>query len=107
MRYVAVTEGDKTEAEAVFGVQVNTWGVNDLVAADERVHSFRVGLEDVPQLYGRHVTNLELAMHARELCEEYGVGIALDPTRHHGDTSPLRVAAQRDVVSSPVKRTVR
>jgi L-arabinose isomerase len=33
MRYVAVTEGDKTEAEAVFGVQVNTWGVNDLVAA--------------------------------------------------------------------------
>src|SRR5580692_7094400 len=35
MRYVAVTEGDKTEAEAVFGVQVNTWGVNDLVAAVE------------------------------------------------------------------------
>ena len=33
MRYVAVTEGDKTEAEAVFGVQVNTWSVNDLVAA--------------------------------------------------------------------------
>jgi L-arabinose isomerase len=33
MRYVAVTEGDKTEAEAVFGAQVNTWGVNDLVAA--------------------------------------------------------------------------
>ena len=33
MRFVAVTEGDKTEAEAVFGVQVNTWGVNDLVEA--------------------------------------------------------------------------
>jgi L-arabinose isomerase len=33
MRYVAVTEGDKTEAEAIFGVQVNTWGVNDLVTA--------------------------------------------------------------------------
>jgi len=33
MRFVAVTEGDKTEAESVFGVQVNTWGVNDLVAA--------------------------------------------------------------------------
>jgi L-arabinose isomerase len=33
MRYVAVTEGDKTEAESVFGVQVNTWGVNDLVEA--------------------------------------------------------------------------
>jgi L-arabinose isomerase len=33
MRLVAVTEGDKTEAEAVFGVQVNTWGVNDLADA--------------------------------------------------------------------------
>jgi L-arabinose isomerase len=30
MRFVAVTEGDKTEAELRFGVQVNTWGVNDL-----------------------------------------------------------------------------
>jgi L-arabinose isomerase len=37
MRYVAVTEGDKTEAEAVFGTQVNTWGVNDLVAAVDAV----------------------------------------------------------------------
>jgi L-arabinose isomerase len=33
MRFVAVTEGDKTEAELQFGVQVNTWGVGDLVAA--------------------------------------------------------------------------
>ncbi len=33
MRYVAVTEGDKTEAELRFGVQVNTWGVNELVDA--------------------------------------------------------------------------
>ncbi len=33
MRYVAVTEGDKTEAELKLGVQVNTWGVNDLAAA--------------------------------------------------------------------------
>ena len=33
MRYVAVTEGDKTEAELRFGVQVNTWGVNDLARA--------------------------------------------------------------------------
>src|SRR5690625_4257527 len=29
MRNVAVTEGDKTEAELRFGVSVNTWGVND------------------------------------------------------------------------------
>src|SRR5215475_8751121 len=33
MRNVAVTEGDKVEAERVFGFSVNTWGVNDLVAA--------------------------------------------------------------------------
>jgi len=33
MRYVAVTEGDKTEAEIRLGVQVNTWGVNELVDA--------------------------------------------------------------------------
>jgi len=37
MRYVAVTEGDKTEAEHVFGVQVNTWGVNELVDAVEAI----------------------------------------------------------------------
>ena len=32
MRYVAVTDGDKVEAERVFGMQVNTHGVGDLVA---------------------------------------------------------------------------
>jgi L-arabinose isomerase len=31
MRYVAVTEGDKVEAELKFGYSVNTYGVNDLV----------------------------------------------------------------------------
>ncbi|MDQ0375213.1 L-arabinose isomerase [Cellulomonas humilata] len=39
MRNVAVTEGDKTEAELRFGVSVNTWGVNDLVAAVDAVAS--------------------------------------------------------------------
>jgi L-arabinose isomerase len=33
MRYVAVTEGDKTEAELRLGVQVNTWGISELVDA--------------------------------------------------------------------------
>jgi len=37
MRYVAVTEGDKTEAEIRFGVQVNTWGVNELADAVAQV----------------------------------------------------------------------
>lgn len=37
MRNVAVTEGDKTEAEHKLGVSVNTWGVNELVAAVDSV----------------------------------------------------------------------
>ncbi|WP_418277732.1 L-arabinose isomerase [Isoptericola jiangsuensis] len=37
MRNVGVTEGDKTEAELQFGVSVNTWGVNELVAAVDAV----------------------------------------------------------------------
>jgi L-arabinose isomerase len=59
MRYVAVTEGDKTEAELQFGVQVNTWGVNDLAdavhaAADADVDSLVAEYEElydvVPEL---------------------------------------------------------
>ncbi len=37
MRNVAVTDGDKVEAERRFGVSVNTWGVNDLVAVVDQV----------------------------------------------------------------------
>ena len=37
MRDVAVTEGDKVEAELHFGVSVNTYGVNDLVAVVDEV----------------------------------------------------------------------
>lgn len=37
MRDVAVTEGDKVEAELRFGVSVNTFGVNDLVGWVDRV----------------------------------------------------------------------
>jgi L-arabinose isomerase len=37
MRDVAVTEGDKVEAQLRFGVSVNTHGVNDLVAVVDRV----------------------------------------------------------------------
>ena len=37
MRDVAVTEGDKVEAQLRFGVSVNTYGVNDLVARVDAV----------------------------------------------------------------------
>ncbi|MEU8186185.1 MULTISPECIES: L-arabinose isomerase [Micromonospora] len=42
MRNVAVTEGDKVEAELRFGVSVNTYGVNDLVAAVDAVADTRI-----------------------------------------------------------------
>jgi L-arabinose isomerase len=42
MRDVAVTEGDKVEAELRFGVSVNTYGVNDLVADVDDVAGDRI-----------------------------------------------------------------
>ena len=66
MRFVAVTEGDKTEAEIRFGVQVNTWGVNELAEAvaaasqadiDELVALYEDSYDVVPELRrggGRH-----------------------------------------------------
>src|SRR5699024_10437956 len=59
MRGVAVTEGDKTEAELRLGVSVNTWGVNDLVevvdgisdaAVDELVAEYEQTYDVVPEL---------------------------------------------------------
>src|ERR1700761_1402810 len=37
MRYVAVTEGDKVEAELKFGYSINTYGIGDLVAEIDKV----------------------------------------------------------------------
>ncbi len=42
MRDVAVTEGDKVEAELRFGVSVNTYAVNDLVAVVDAVEKCTV-----------------------------------------------------------------
>ena len=42
MRDVAVTEGDKVEAQLRFGVSVNTYGVNDLVAVVDEVNDAEV-----------------------------------------------------------------
>jgi L-arabinose isomerase len=53
MRNVAVTEGDKVEAEIRFGVSVNTWGVNDLVAVVDAVEDKAVDalVEEYGDLY--------------------------------------------------------
>ena len=55
MRDVAVTEGDKVEAERVFGVSVNTWGVNDLAdqiaqVPDTQAEALAVSYEDEYQV---------------------------------------------------------
>ncbi len=42
MRGVAVTEGDKVEAEAHFGASIDAYGVNDLVDAVQRVRPVEV-----------------------------------------------------------------
>ncbi|PID98575.1 MAG: L-arabinose isomerase [Actinomycetales bacterium] len=53
MRNVAVTEGDKTEAEHILGVSVNTWGVNDLVEAVDLVSDEEITavVEEYERLY--------------------------------------------------------
>ncbi|GIF21968.1 L-arabinose isomerase [Actinoplanes tereljensis] len=60
MRDVAVTEGDKVEAERHFGVSVNTYGVNDLVkvvdsvsekAIDDLVEEYFEAYDVVPALH--------------------------------------------------------
>ena len=56
MRFVAVTEGDKTEVEAVFGVQVNTWGVNDPTQEVAAVSS-----EDVDELVTEYQDTYDVA----------------------------------------------
>ncbi len=56
MRFVAVTEGDKTEAEVVLGAQINTWGVNELA---ERVHA--VGSDAIDALIEEYVAQYDVA----------------------------------------------
>lgn len=60
MRYVAVTEGDKTEAEHIFGVQVNTWGVNELADA---VHATKDA--DVDALVAEYIDSYDVVLELR------------------------------------------
>jgi L-arabinose isomerase len=70
MRDVAVTEGDKVEAQLRFGVSVNTYGVNDLVeavdaASDAEVTALVKEYEEqyrvVPELLGERNESLRYA----------------------------------------------
>ena len=77
MRFVAVTEGDKTEAEIRFGVQVNTWGVNELADA---VHA--VSDEDIDALVAVYEREYDVVPElakggARHESLRYGAAIEL------------------------------
>ena len=77
MRFVAVTEGDKTEAELQFGVQVNTWGVNELVEAVDAATEAEVDalVAEYDQLYSV-VPELRVGGDRRESLR-YGARIEL------------------------------
>jgi len=56
MREVAVTEGDKVEAQIKFGWQINTWGIGDLAA-----HYAKVSDERAEKLANNYAASYELA----------------------------------------------
>ncbi|MEU4557941.1 L-arabinose isomerase [Actinoplanes sp. NPDC023936] len=56
MRDVAVTEGDKVEAQLRFGVSVNTYGVNDLVAVVDQI-----GDEEIDKLVKEYADTYEIS----------------------------------------------
>lgn len=89
MRNVAVTEGDKTEAEVKFGVSVNSWSVNELAQAvaavtepaiDALVAEYERSYDVVPELCSsgsrhdslRYGARLELGL--RSFLESGGFG---------------------------------
>ncbi|WP_210486744.1 L-arabinose isomerase [Rufibacter aurantiacus] len=61
MRYVAVTEGDKVEAELKFGFAVNTHGIGDLVAVINEVSE-----QAIDQLVQEYETKYNVAEGLRE-----------------------------------------
>ncbi|RSK50314.1 L-arabinose isomerase [Hymenobacter rigui] len=61
MRYVAVTEGDKVEAELQFGYEVNTYGIGDLVAVINEVTE-----EQVNELLATYEQEYELGEALRD-----------------------------------------
>ena len=72
MRYVAVTEGDKVEAELKFGYSVNTHGIGDLVKVINSVDNKTVDT----------------------LIQEYGDSYSIAPSLLNGQAGSLRDAAR-------------
>ncbi|BDR53467.1 L-arabinose isomerase [Bombiscardovia nodaiensis] len=109
MRNVAVTEGDKTEAERVFGTQVNTWAVNELVSYVDKVKDDQVKalIEDykakydvAPELLDARYDSLFTAAKEEagmvNMMNDYGATAAVDNFEDLGTLSQLPgVGAQR------------
>ncbi|MEQ6901555.1 L-arabinose isomerase [Nocardioides sp. YIM 152588] len=77
MRDVAVTEGDKVEAQLRFGVSVNTYGVNDLVAVVDQVAD-----DDIDKLVDEYADTYSVAVELlpggdRHASLRYGARIEL------------------------------
>ncbi|GAA3229382.1 L-arabinose isomerase [Actinocorallia longicatena] len=77
MRDVAVTEGDKVEAQLRFGVSVNTYGVNDLVEVVDQVSDAAID-ELVKEYEGSYTVAPELRQGGeRHASLRYGARIEL------------------------------
>ena len=99
MRNVAVTEGDKVEAELRFGVSVNTYGVNDLVervdaVTEAEVDDLRRGVRrrvrDRPGAPGRVATGTSrcaTARRSRAVCGRSSPRAASAPSPRTSRTS--------------------
>ena len=89
MREVAVTEGDKVEAQIKFGWQINTWGIGDLAArcnnvndaaAEALVKEFEKTYELAPELQspgpGRKavIEQAKIEIALKEMLEAEGAG---------------------------------
>lgn len=62
MRYVAVTDGDKVEAEMKFGFAVNTYGIGDLVAVINGI-----GEDAIQSLLEEYEATYEMADDLKEI----------------------------------------
>ena len=61
MREVAVTEGDKVEAQIKFGWQVNTWGIGELAARYAKTN-----MEQAEKLANEYASSYELAPELKQ-----------------------------------------
>ena len=94
MRDVAVTEGDKVEAQLKFGVSVNTYGVNDLVAVVDQVPD-----HDIDKLVARWI-----ALAASELVLSSWVELETDPAPQVQPEGPAVPAPVRRAAQAAVRR---